>query len=361
MYGPQPGSAGLPIVTASEHRIGYASVDDLIQLDYHIDWAIPDMLPMGSVIVLAGAAKFAGKSMLAQYMGLCLARGRPFLGRMPPQRRRVLFSSFEEHEGPTSMRLRRWGIVGSDGLPTPMAYTFTAEAFTEAMATLMGPRQGPPGVWIIDTLAELGAHHGYPDDSNNVHMRTVLHAYLQLAYHSGWAIVIIHHFRKAGDTLRGGSMIQGATSGWWEVRHQQGSPIKQVEWFLRDGPSSGTGFEVVTPPAPDVWRIEAREMPNYAATQEGQTPNGRGGNQQATAARRPARLSDEELGQRLLEAMDRAPDQVWTVETVRSQLSVGTQIATRVLRTLVEQGAVRYSARRAGPGGRSGYSRASEV
>lgn len=348
----------MPIVVASEHRIGFATVDELIQLDYHVDWAIPDMLPMGSVIVVAGAAKFAGKSMLAQYMGLCLARGRPFLGRMPPMRRRVLFSSFEEHEGPTSMRLRRWGIVGSDGQPTPMAYTFTAPEFTNVMCGLMGPRNGPPGVWIIDTLAELGAHHGFPDDANNVHMRTVLHAYLQLAYHSGWAIVIIHHFRKAGDTLRGGSMIQGATSGWWEVRHQQGSPVKQVEWFLRDGPMGGAGFEVVTPPASEgFWRIESREMPNYSAAPEGQNGNGNGSSRQPSA-RRPARLTDEELGQRVLTAMDAAPEQLWTVEDVRGQLSVATAVATRVLRSLATNGLVHYRANGGVRGSRSGYTRA---
>jgi RecA-family ATPase len=80
--------------TEEPFRVHYA--DELVQAQ-EIEWLVPDLIPFGTVSVLAGAP-FLGKTMLCQQLMLARALGKPWFGRPVAEGRSFAIFSEDPHE-----------------------------------------------------------------------------------------------------------------------------------------------------------------------------------------------------------------------------------------------------------------------
>lgn len=80
-----------------------------------IEWEVEGWITRGDRVMMYGEFG-AGKSYLAHAMALSLAAGKPWMGRYPCPKRRVLFLDEEMAEQETRRRMKRLGLgIGLDG------------------------------------------------------------------------------------------------------------------------------------------------------------------------------------------------------------------------------------------------------
>lgn len=87
-------------------------IAELLGSDPPVDWVLPDFLPQGSLIALAGQPG-AGKSYLCYTIGMALATGTPIFGLVPPQPVKVLYFD-NENANPDRIQYERWAWTGLD-------------------------------------------------------------------------------------------------------------------------------------------------------------------------------------------------------------------------------------------------------
>lgn len=319
----QQSDLALPAVPPSAERISSLSVAALVNIPAEVDWIVPDLLPARSLVLVAGDAKKARKSLMMQYMALCIAGGLPFLGRQPQRARPVIYSSLEDDVRDTAIRFRHFGVKPDSTLP--LVLTFDIESFaatpTQVIKRLEAAKQAEfegaakrerTGVWIVDTLAEAARLHGVKDESSSMEVTGILRAYREFAYHTGWAVIFVHHFRKSGDTMRGSVALNAASSGWWEVRHQKGQNVRQIDWTLRNGREGSTGVEFVNEPGVP-WRFENREAPGI----EPQDAQQRGASRRGPAPEQ----GEAALATHILDVIVANPMRGWSLETIREAVA----------------------------------------
>lgn len=123
--------------------------------DSPVTWLVPDLLPQGSLVVLAGESG-AGKSVLCYTLSLALASGTDFLGQtLSPPQSVVYFD--QENSRPDCIQYLRWAWhgLGCPALP-PLAerlhvasFQLGSRTWVERAASLVMPTQ--PALIIIDT------------------------------------------------------------------------------------------------------------------------------------------------------------------------------------------------------------------
>jgi RecA-family ATPase len=223
------------------------------------------ILCRGDRLVLAGEQK-SGKSVLLAQMirGLCL--GTDFLGFPIPRPRRVLYIQAELREGRLKKRYLPWHIMAQSQdvqIPRGMFHVWS----TNGPMYLTGYRQRmreadvgyhglemlypeieelQPDVVVLDPLASF---HDSNENSNS-EMKEFMDEIDKLKHHvnperGGIAVVIAHHFRKAGfeekranmpliDRLRGSSALAGWADSLLCLGLRDEPDHKYIEFVLRD-------------------------------------------------------------------------------------------------------------------------------
>lgn len=156
----------------------------------------PDLLYPGGRLMLYGAAK-AGKSFLGVQLGLCLARGIPWLGYAVTRSWRVIYLQGEISEWGLYKRLNKAvsAEVRSANIPFIIC-TATHQAIkemedVEELAALV--REAEAEVLIIDPLYHfmVGSEISGQDTSDYLRLLASLQAV------TGVAIILLHHSRKS--------------------------------------------------------------------------------------------------------------------------------------------------------------------
>jgi RecA-family ATPase len=181
-------------------------------------WIVKDMLPRGTMIVLAGEAG-AGKSYLMYNLAYAVAAGKSFLGH-PTTPTRILYFD-EENAEPDFLQYNQWAwaAMGCPPLVDQVDPWLQVEhyalltAWKEPMARLV--KEFKPGLVIIDTATP--ALHIQDENDNSEASRAIqtLRQIREVAGDPDLTFIILKHERQRDEaghrrTIRGAKVWLGA-------------------------------------------------------------------------------------------------------------------------------------------------------
>ncbi len=206
-----------------------------------IEWVVQDLIAAGTLILLAGRAKLSRKSLTSLHMSKCIASGMPFVGHATT-RRPVFYSVIEDGRERAARRAKEMGLGGEawekwGGLGNSMGAVIGLEEHMKLYNFLMLSKRPPLGFfWVVDPLAQVAAQQGlnenWADD-----MTKLLDGYRHIAQRTMSTIMIIHHFNKGGEQMRGSTALEGAGDGWVECHGKKDSDVIEQHWYTRDAPA----------------------------------------------------------------------------------------------------------------------------
>lgn len=196
-----------------------------------VDWLVENLIPKGSLTTLFGASGL-GKSFIALDMCLCVASGRPWLGKFHTAKGHALYLPFEGLAG-LGQRIAAWEKY--HGIPdTPEAFWYakdfeTIQHHDPVLRLLEGIKEQlpePPKLVIIDTLsrAMMGAEENSAKDAN-----LAMSNLDKLRASTGTAIMLIHHTTKNTDYERGSTAIRAACDTMLLLKKDDDALILKVD------------------------------------------------------------------------------------------------------------------------------------
>lgn len=201
-----------------------------------LDWLIPELLPAGEMIILAGSPK-AGKTLMALDAAFAIATGEDYFLGIPTKRGKVLIVSNDESDTSTQFKLLKRGLRADD-TNIEAIFQWTMAQMYELEQVLDEYR---PDIVIIDSLKSISTNETISENSaefaNNIYtLKNLFHQYK-------CASILIHHTNKNKDAmgvakLRGSTAIAGAVWGTW-----------QLEQIPKPDPNGTKGF-IIDPADP---------------------------------------------------------------------------------------------------------------
>src|SRR5437773_9630286 len=196
-----------PAASAGED-LGLMSIGELLgESDTAPAWLVDQRLPAGGLGILPGKPK-AGKTTLARWLTLSVARGEPWLGHATT-RGPVIYLALEEKRSEVRAHFKALGATSTDPI-----FILCATAPVDALARLRREAERRrPVLIIIDPLfrfvrvpAELGNDYSA--------MTALLEPLLVLARETGAHVLVVHHLGKGergdGDAILGSTAIFAA-------------------------------------------------------------------------------------------------------------------------------------------------------
>ncbi|GAX38955.1 AAA family ATPase [Nodularia sp. NIES-3585] len=193
------------------------TIDDLFDLESEgLTWVIPEMLPRGETVILAGSPK-AGKSLLAIDSAFAIATGEShFLGENVATGK-VLLVSCDESINSTKSKLIKRGFRRGDSIEVLPQWTI--DRLHELEKKIEDYR---PDVVIVDSLKRIT--HGSQISENSAEFADNIYTLKELFAKYNCSGILIHHSNKNNEAmgvhkLRGSSAIAGAVWGTWQIDH----------------------------------------------------------------------------------------------------------------------------------------------
>lgn len=241
---PQTAGGGEPNSLAASSRAGGRNKDALTnsqpgELDLKdlgellskpavpIDWLVEDRLVAGSISMFASKPK-VGKSTIARYLTLCVARGEPFLG-FETKQGLVIYMNLEEREEDVVAEFRAMGATDDDQIQ--IARKGDVAALT---ATLRNRR---PALLVVDPLFRL-----IPVRDEKAYAEVYAHMgpLIDVARDTGTHIACLHHSPKqaredAIDAPLGSTALGGAVSSLFALRRNPETGIRTIRSTQRVG------------------------------------------------------------------------------------------------------------------------------
>jgi KaiC/GvpD/RAD55 family RecA-like ATPase len=203
--------------STNQEELKSYTIDDLFDLESEgLTWVIPEMLPRGETIILAGSPK-AGKSLLSIDAAFAIATGESqFLGE-PVERGKVLLVSCDESLRSTKSKLIKRGFRRGDSIE--VLPNWTIDKIHELQQKL---EDYQPDVVIVDSLKRIT--HGLKISENSTDFADNIYTLKELFTKYNCSGILIHHTNKNKDAmgvdkLRGSSAIAGAVWGTWQLDH----------------------------------------------------------------------------------------------------------------------------------------------
>ena len=193
-----------------------------------VEWLVQDHFPVGGFVCAYGPFG-AGKSFAALDMALCVATGKPYLGRYSVKQVPVCYVAAEGHSG-IKKRIRAW--LKHHGLDAPKNFVLLPETFDlvgdadapAEIATLAKSKLGedPKVIWL-DTTARM---FGGGDENSTKDMNQYVANVAALGRLCGAAVVNVHHTGKDFTKgARGAVSLGAACDSMFEI---SGSPADGV-------------------------------------------------------------------------------------------------------------------------------------
>ncbi|MGB3637487.1 MAG: AAA family ATPase [Rivularia sp. (in: cyanobacteria)] len=196
------------------------SFDELLDMEIQeLSWMIPELLPKGEMVVLAGSPK-CGKTLMAIDAAFAIATGEDdFLG-LRTQQGKVLLISNDENARSTKSKLLKRGFRKGDGKNLEVIFNWNINQLYELEGLLDEFR---PDVVIVDSLKSITACNAEVSE-NSAEFANNIYALKNLLNQYNAASILIHHTNKNKDAmgvhkLRGSSAIAGAVWGTWQLDH----------------------------------------------------------------------------------------------------------------------------------------------
>jgi len=175
------------------------------------DWLVEGYLASGTLTLLSGKPKTAGKTTLTMHLVAALQNGTPFLG-LATKPGRVLYLT---EERPTTFRevLTRAGLTNSDDLLIvswpEVARRATWGAIIDSAVKIALENQVV--LLVVDTLIQWASLTGDSENSSGAALEAMKP--LQGAAAQGLAVLIIDHDRKSGGAVGESNRGSGAKVG----------------------------------------------------------------------------------------------------------------------------------------------------
>lgn len=198
--------------------------------DYEpIEWLIDGLIPKGSLTLFAGEPKKGRKSLVSMHIGLCVSLGLETLTRSC-QQGEVLIANLEDGYKRMIRRFHDFGV--RKGNQHTQLYLPKEEVNIDYIEEYI--RVCRPALVIIDPMVELELQSDVLDENSAAQIARMFKRLRRLAQETGTAIIIVHHFNKAGD-VRGSSAIKGSIDGWIDFI-ARGEDPHLLRWTMRDSP-----------------------------------------------------------------------------------------------------------------------------
>jgi hypothetical protein len=197
-----------------------------------IEWLVEGWLPAGMLTVLHATDK-SGKTLIAWELGRAVADGKPFLGKFPTRRGRVLLALLDDSAPINSFRRDLFGLAAFDdsicmmteypeaenGMPLPPEQVI--QIISEACDAFR------PAFVVLDALYQF-----FPtsrDAGNDASRMKMVMAMVNRLTRRGAAALLVAHDRKGEDDVAGSYVIRATAK---QLLHLQKYPLRQA---TRDG------------------------------------------------------------------------------------------------------------------------------
>lgn len=183
-----------------------------------LKWVIPELLPLGETVILAGSPK-SGKTLLAIDAAFAVATGESTFLKEAVTQGRVLIISVDESADSTKAKLIKRGFRRGDASNVQVMTQFDVRQIKALEERLEVFR---PTLVIIDSLKRIV--HGQQVSENSAEFADNIYTIKELLTRYKAAGILIHHTSKNQDALgvdkiRGSSAIAGAVWGVWQLAH----------------------------------------------------------------------------------------------------------------------------------------------
>ncbi len=205
-------------------------------------------------LIMIYAKRGVGKTMLAIYMAVCLATGRPFLKYYPVTRKwRVLYVDGEMAGADLQERLIKFC---GDDVPEGLDILASEQYFStmNGLMNLADPQQQVRFVGLLDALKDAGrnpdvifldnksALTGGTEENSNSEQDAILE-FLRALRHRGYTVIEIHHAGKGGDQ-RGASRNEDFLDLTIKLEEPSAEDDDQEDGVPAAPPPDGAAFRV---------------------------------------------------------------------------------------------------------------------
>lgn len=241
--------------------------DILTGTDPIVEWLLPDVLPRGSLVTLAGEPG-AGKSYLSYTLSLALATQQPILGATPDRPCKILYFDQENSRPDRDQYLRwAWNALGQPSLnlinQNFWTYHFTLGGRDWAMKAAEVIAIHRPDMFIFDTTTPCCA---IEDENDNAQASKAIDQIrrLQCITNPTSACLILKHAKVEKDhgtyTLRGAKTWAGAVDSVIYQTKSAGHPRTDglINTYLQPSKTRAFGLR-------QAWKIE----PHWNLTKTG--------------------------------------------------------------------------------------------
>lgn len=342
---------GGPLVNFPESDLGPPQSDDEIRENFHaralevgegvrcikeVEWLVDGLLPKGCLILFAGQAKHGRKSLMMMELSRCVAMvGQNFLDQ-DTDHGQVIFVNLEDGEDRVMRRFYHFGMRSHITEARFPIYTVTSGEYLDLVLAYI--QTFKPQLVVIDPLIEWVIEAGIENENDAKEIANMLKPLRKLAQETQTAIMVVHHFRKSGDEMRGSSALQGACDGWWNIYRRKGKP-HLLRFILRDGPEGEIPIEinyedkvVSIAAAGDISEISEDE-PNEEKRENG-------------SSRKTDRLSEGEARRRILLELQAHPEQSYNLRLMREAVGCKMSFVQSVVGQLLEEKIIVQKGRR---------------
>lgn len=203
-------------------------------------WIVPGVVALGTVSVLSGKVKQAGKTTFALAAAAAAIRGTRFLDAQTIKTPVVYLT--EQPRSSFREAVQRAQLVDSDLLRIIFWHEVYRQPWVEmARAAVELCKRCGAKLMIVDTLGQFAGIEG--DDENNAGAALAAMKPLALAAVEGLAVLVLVHERKSGgevgDAGRGSSAFAGAADNLLSLRRPEGNTRSSLRTLKGLGRSDG--------------------------------------------------------------------------------------------------------------------------
>lgn len=180
-------------------------------------WLMENIIPDKGFVGLYGAPE-NGKSFIALDWALCIASGRPWLGRYPVKTSPTVYVAAEGGRGirnRVAAWMRHYGAADVPGAYFLLNPLYVREEGTvENFLDMLEERDIWPGLIILDTLSR---SFGGGEENASADMGHFVDQITRLAAGRYMAALVVHHKNATGVRERGSTAFRGATDAMFSV------------------------------------------------------------------------------------------------------------------------------------------------
>jgi hypothetical protein len=173
-------------------------------------------------------------------------------------------------------------------------------------------------------------------------MTAFLRPFRELCQERGHTIILVHHFRKAGDRARGSSSLEAAVDGWWSFKPGRAVPgghhPVNAKVTLRDGDDQRFGVKFDVDPTTGIFSMTHRVVRDDDDEGEADAPASPGQGYKKRAPGKRTNLLKAMQGVRDL--LIARPEHAWSKSALADELGISRTAGIEAVNAWIAEGMV---------------------